>query len=523
MIEILFKKPTKTKKHLLSPLLQERESFLKEMNQKGRCLRSMQMAADFLLFAVHTLDLNDKQNEIVKLEDIVLSGESWKDKKSNFYVSTVVNWLDTINLIDHNYHDNDVIFNSFSSKCYYRLRYLTYPLYIERLKYLEYLKDNGAAFSTLREHAETQLTIIDKLSLKNRRLVKESEIKEAISRTKAELEKISTSKISNKWIKQFKSVAYGWLRYSKMLVKETLTLPHEYHFVIRYIHWAEQSKGLANATLESRNRELLSLVSYLQKKNLALKNLEISDLDGYVKYRHNCGCNRRSLATIVTSLRDFTRYAYSLGWCKDLASGLRHPKQFSLESLPSAPSWEAVNKLVKYYGVSNIRGKRNTAIIAMMATYGMRSIEIANLRLKDIDWEKNQINLHRAKSGGLQTFPLMPEVGNLIADYLKNGRNNELGRDALFLTLVMPYKNISKNCIYNIVSQAYRSLDVVIKHKGGHSLRHACASHLINNGHTLKEISDLLGHKMLDTTRIYTKVDVTNLRKVAELNWEGLL
>ncbi|MGE4283833.1 MAG: hypothetical protein AB7G87_08945 [Clostridia bacterium] len=81
----------KAKTHLLSPRLQERESFLKVMKQKGRCLRSLQMAAEYLLFAVHTLDLNDN-NGIVRLEDIVSSGEFWKDKKSKFYVSTVVKW-----------------------------------------------------------------------------------------------------------------------------------------------------------------------------------------------------------------------------------------------------------------------------------------------------------------------------------------------------------------------------------------------------------------------------------------------
>lgn len=135
---------------------------------------------------------------------------------------------------------------------------------------------------------------------------------------------------------------------------------------------------------------------------------------------------------------------------------MRSPKQFSLETLPSAPSWETVNALAKYYGTSDVRGKRNTAIIVMMAIYGMRSSEVANLKLEDINWDKELIYLHRAKRGGLQSFPLMPEVGNLIVDYLKNGRNNELGRDNLFLTLFMPYKNISKDCIYNIVSKAYR-------------------------------------------------------------------
>lgn len=521
MIETLFKNPTKAKTHLLSPRLQEREYFLKVMKQKGRCLISLQMAADYLLFAVQTLDLNDN-NEIVRLEEIVSSGELWKDKKSKFYVSTVVKWLYSTKMLDLRYYDNSIVFNSFSTICHYRLRYLTYPLYQERLEYLEYLKDNGAAFSTLREYAETQLVIIDKLNIRDKRLITKVEIKEAILRTKKDSE-MNHSTLSAKWIKSFKSVAHGWLQYAKMLLGDNSSLPLEAGLVLRYIQWAKEAKGLANSTLEGRERELLSFVTYVHQRNLFVKNLEIYDVDEYIGYRHNCGCGRRSLATIVTTLRDFTKYAYIQGWCKNLTSGIRHPKQFSLETLPSAPSWETVNALVKHYGTSDIRGKRDTAIIAMMAIYGMRSSEVVNLKLKDIDWDKELIYLHRAKRGGLQSFPLMPEVGNLIADYLKNGRNNELGRDNLFLTLFMPYKNISKNCIYNRVSQAYRNLNVSIKHKGGHSLRHACASHLINNGSSLKEISDLLGHRLFDTTRIYAKVDINNLRSVAKINWEGVI
>lgn len=522
MIEILFKNSTKAKVHLLSPRLQERESFLEEMKQKGRCLRSLQMAADYLLFAVRTLDLNDNSNEVVRLEYIVSSGELWKDKNSKFYVSTVVKFLYSIKLLDLRYYDNGILFNSFSTVCHYRLRYLTYPLYQERLVYLEYLKNNGAAFNTLREYAETQLVIVDKLSIKDKRLVTEAEITEAILRTKKDSEK-NHSILSVKWVKSFKSIAYGWLQYAKMLLEDNLSLPPEADLVSKYLQWAKEAKGLANPTLDGRERELLSFVTYMHQRNLSVSNLEIYNVDEYLGHRHNCGCGRRSLATIVTTLRDFTKYAYVREWCKKLAPGMRPPKQFSLETLPSAPSWETVNVLVKHYGTFDVRGKRNTAIIAMMAIYGMRSSEVANLKLKDIDWDKELIYLHRAKRGGFQFFPLMPEVGNLIADYLRNGRNNELGRDNLFLTLFMPYKNISKNCIYNIISQAYENLDVSIKHRGGHSLRHACASHLINNGSSLKEISDLLGHRLFDTTRIYAKADINNLRSVAEINWEGVI
>lgn len=217
---------------------------------------------------------------------------------------------------------------------------------------------------------------------------------------------------------------------------------------------------MANPTLERRKHKLLSFVTYTHQRNLSVRNLEIYDVDKYIGYRHNYGCGSQFFTTIVTTLRYLIKYAYIQGWCKNIASEIRHPKQFSLEKWSSPPSWETVNALVKYYDKFDVRGKRNTPIIVMMAIYNMRWSEVANLKLKNIDWDRELIYLHRSKRAGLQPFSLMPEVGNLIADYLKKRRDNELGRDNLFYTLFMPYKNISKDCIYNIVSQAYKSLDV---------------------------------------------------------------
>ena len=86
-----------------------------------------------------------------------------------------------------------------------------------------------------------------------------------------------------------------------------------------------------------------------------------------------------------------------------------------------------------------------------------------------------------------------------------------------------PYRALKRAAIYQIVSKRLRPLCTNIKHYGPHALRHACATHLINKGVSLKEISDHLGHQGLETTRIYTKVDLTNLRKVAEFKLGGIL
>ena len=82
---------------------------------------------------------------------------------------------------------------------------------------------------------------------------------------------------------------------------------------------------------------------------------------------------------------------------------------------------------------------------------------------------------------------------------------------------------MTTSSIYKIVHDELVKYDLNVKHLGPHTLRHSCATHLVNSGHSMKEVADLLGHQMLDTTRIYAKVDLVGLRKVADMRWEGLL
>lgn len=519
MIKTLFQDKIKIQEHLSSPLLKERIAFISLKKDKGRCLRSLQMTADHLLFAVKNLNLSKNNLRIVNLEEIIACRDVWKDKKFSFYVSTIVQWLDSMHCLDPAYNDDSIIFNQFSTVCFYKIRYLTYPFYEERLAYIEHLQLQGMSFSSLREYALMQLQIVDMLDLNG--IVTKEDISKNIA-AKQMIAKEAGESLSSKWRNTFHAVAIGWLKHAGILDMSRKDLPKDANLVEDYIQWAFEAKGLANTTLEGRERELLRFLSFIQN-SISFKEIKLGTIDDYIRYRHSCGCNRRTIATIVTTLRDFLRYTHYQGWCNNIAGGIRYPKVYSLETLPYAPSWETVQKLIAHYGTSDARGKRNTAIIAIMVIYGLRTSEVSNLRLEDIDWDKNQIYLKRAKKGGLQAFPLLPEAGNLIADYIGHGRNNTLGREDLFLTLFIPYKKLSRSCIYQIVSQSYSKIDSDIRHKGGHSLRHACASHIINTGGTLKDVSDLLGHRLFDTTRIYAKIDLINLRKVADMIWEGVL
>ena len=512
MIEKIFQNPIKVQRHLHAPMFRERDDFICKMHQKGFCLRYLQITADYLLFAVN--DLNIDQNEVVSLERIVQSTSRWYTSKKGDYQVTVIKWLDSLNILDFRYDDDTNLFVLFSSVSHYRVRYLTYPLYKERLSYLLQCISVGMVKSTVREQAEMQLHIIDVLSLHTLRKVSVGELQNA-----------SSSFRSIKSRRLFMTTALRWLSFMDILIgtSEPSTV-NGYNYVIGYINWACESKGLSATTLNGRERELKTLLSFMEQKSLYLPYINLNHIDEYIRLRQNSGCNRKTVATIVTTLRDFFRYLRVNNLCELIPDQIKHPKSYALDTLPNCPSWDKTQEIISYYdGKNDALSLRNKAIMYLIATYGLRSSEVVNLRTKDIEWKNNQILLRRAKRGGLQRLPLVSIVGNAIAEYIKSGRNNDIGSEYIFLRSLAPITQLSRTAIYMIVSEAYSNTDINIKHKGGHSLRHACATHLINSGRSLKEISDLLGHRLLDTTRVYAKVDISTLSQVAEMDWEGVI
>ena len=191
------------------------------------------------------------------------------------------------------------------------------------------------------------------------------------------------------------------------------------------------------------------------------------------------------------------------------------------ESLPLSPSWDDVKIILKNTEGDNSASIRDRAILMLLSIYGLRSSEVLKLQLEDIDWRNELLHLKRAKTSKLQTFPLSSTVGNALLRYIKEIRPNHCSRREVFLCRQAPYRPLTST--YHIVNKYMEPLGLAIKRHGPHALRHACASHLINEGVSLKEISDLLGHQELETTRIYTKVDLSSLRQIANLDFGDLL
>ena len=155
-------------------------------------------------------------------------------------------------------------------------------------------------------------------------------------------------------------------------------------------------------------------------------------------------------------------------------------------------------------------GRRNYAILLIMATYGVRYAQATRLKLKDIQWKQERIHFSSCKFGRPLNFPLYENVANAILDYIKNGRP-ESDLPDLFLQRGNPPEKLSYG-FHSTLRHYFKRAGIESHSVGFHSIRHAFATKLMNEETPLKNISDLLGHTSIKSTLCYTKVDEKRLR-----------
>ena len=523
--------------HLNAPLLAEREAYLTAMYNRGLSHGMLLSTADYLLRIIEFLDLRDDTPlRKVSIGEIESAGDRWARTIKNHpmkrqvaetakekFILTAVNWLGPLGKIER-YSPEDNILSGLFSRCYHKRRYLTAPFLEERISYLMLWKERGAAQITLRQIASYQLHIIDYLHFTERRSVKES----AVVRAAEEWERAIIPEIRKKSGRKenkmaFIRVASGWLGWMGLYVPEPDT-PAQYDFIRRYLDHLVQEKGYSERTAETRDSILKIFFRYLEAKSLLLENVTVGTIDCYLEKRSTDGCCRRSIAGNASVLRDFFRYAEEQGWCEHgVRSSIRSPRCYKMESVPSFITWDQVRTMLDNQDDESPRGILDHAILQLLSVYGLRSSEVADLKLSDIDWRREVIHLRRSKGCRPQEMPLVKNVGESIIRYLKEVRRNEGRCEYVFICLRSPYQKMNTSSIYKIVRDELVKYDLNVKHRGPHTLRHSCATHLVNSGHSMKEVADLLGHQMLDTTSIYAKVDLVGLRKVADMEWEGLI
>jgi site-specific recombinase XerD len=223
---------------------------------------------------------------------------------------------------------------------------------------------------------------------------------------------------------------------------------------------------------------------------------------------------------MVTALRSFFRYLRHRGViATDLAACVPTVPNWSLSKLPRFLPAATVEHILKRCDRTTAVGRRNHAILLLLARLGVRAGEVVGLRLEDIDWSTGQITI-RGKGGTSAQLPLAHEVGTAIAAYLRHDRPRSAAR-RVFLRHRAPLVGFgNSSTISSLVRRALKHAGVESAHTGAHVLRHSLATNLLRQGGSLDEIGELLRHQSPNTTAIYAKVDVTALHTLA-LPWPG--
>jgi len=223
---------------------------------------------------------------------------------------------------------------------------------------------------------------------------------------------------------------------------------------------------------------------------------------------------------IVTALRSFFRYLRHRGAIsKDLAGCVPTVPNWSFSTLPRFLAAHDVERILAGCDRETFNGRRNYAILLLLARLGLRAGEVVGLNLDDIDWSTSQIMI-RGKGGASVPLPLAPDVGQALADYLRADRPR-CGTRRVFIRHRAPFVGLgNSSTISALVRRALIQSGVESAHKGAHVLRHSLATSLLRQGGSLDEIGELLRHKSANTTAIYAKVDVTALHTLA-LPWPG--
>jgi integrase/recombinase XerD len=218
----------------------------------------------------------------------------------------------------------------------------------------------------------------------------------------------------------------------------------------------------------------------------------------------------------------FLRHAATLETCDPrLAQTIRRPRLYEQESLPYAPGWADVRRILADTETIKPRDVRDRAILMLLAIYGLRRGEVASLRLDQIDWSGRVLRLFRLKRRQAQVYPLLPSVAEALARYIDTVRPQTPYQE-VFIRLQAPRRPITPGAIYNIVNRKFVALGIRVAHHGPHALRHACAARLVADGLTLKEIGDHLGHRSTSAARTYAKVDLISLREVGDFDLGAL-
>jgi integrase/recombinase XerD len=299
-----------------------------------------------------------------------------------------------------------------------------------------------------------------------------------------------------------------------LLVRASQTPQEE--LIAAYVSFLDRVRGLAKSTQThhaATASEMLDFAGF-EGDPARLHSIGPREIETFVR-KVGARVSRASLQHTVAHLRSFLRFLAGRGLVVNgLDTQIDTPRLYRGECLPRSLSWEVVRAFLAAIDRSTPMGKRDYGMFLLIATYGLRTCEVAALQLDDIHWRAKQLHVARSKTKTPLLLPLTEEVGASVVDYLRYARP-ELAYREVFLRVRAPAGPLRPTAVTEAFQGWVRRSGLPIPYQGPHCLRHSLAVHLLRQGAPLKTIGDLLGHRSIESTCVYLRLHVEDLRDVA--------
>ena len=300
-----------------------------------------------------------------------------------------------------------------------------------------------------------------------------------------------------------------------------LTASEQFHATLtdEYAMWMQDRRGLAIETCRDRWEEARRFLDWLGPRGTAvhLKELDVPDFDAYVASRA-ASLRRVTLKGVTVKLRSFLRHLYATGRTpRDLSVTIVGPRVYADEAIPSALRAEDVGRVLEVTRRDRSAiGRRDYAILMLLAKYGLRAGEVTALRLDDLDWRHDRLRVRHSKTHAVSELPLLADVGDAIVQYLRHGRPSVRYRE-VFIRSRAPYRPFrSGSSLYTPIRDRLEAAGIRPTGKRGpHAFRHTRAVTLLRAAVPAKHIGDLLGHRSPKSTTVYLKLATEDLRAVS--------
>ena len=303
--------------------------------------------------------------------------------------------------------------------------------------------------------------------------------------------------------------------------RPTVRLPYQ-SLLEEHIRWLYEHRHLNARTVEKRVRYVGSLLDWLGANDTPpykLAALTPHRLQDFLLQRGGIPGSAKAVEVACT-LRVFLAFCFGRGYLdRNLSAAIPCFRRYKLSTVPRGIDDETARRLLDSIDRQNPVGLRDYAIIQLLYTYGVRAEQVSTLRLEDIQWSAGRIRFPPIKCGKTVIDPLTGDAGDSLLAYLRHGRAASLHPE-VFLIDRAPWTPITRALVPWIVCNRIRKAGLAVPVPGARAFRHRFATKMLAEGHRLKFIADMLGHRNIASASVYAKVDFPMLEQAA-LEWPG--